>query len=441
MKPGRKILAFIIFIAVLIIGIQIYWNYIQYSNNRIQVIKEIQSILDNVSREYDKNFFQLPGLTDGGMKVEVEHGDGESIQTIIDEVLAEIQNKNLIDSGDTTSPEISYKVIVAEPDLNKYRELLQQELRAHGYKMDFSLKIIENDKVSDSLGSIPANFDIITACSLLSSLNPDSYIYMYYSNPVLPSLLKGITGIVLSLILCGIVFFALYNLMFIINKQKEISEIKNDFINNVTHEFKTPIATVSSALEAIKLFNNENLSDKSKHYLDISENQLKKLNHLVEKIMETSLLENSRLELEFKNTDLIKLIKDNVERHRLNTSKEILFDSNVEILEREADPFHFENAVSNLLDNAIKYGGNKIEVSVTDAEENTKIMVKDNGAGIPAQDQPYIFDKFYRSTTKNIHNVKGFGIGLYYTRNIIEKHNGTIELTDANKFLISLWKK
>lgn len=441
MKPGRKILAFIIFIAVLIIGIQIYWNYIQYSNNRIQVIKEIQSILDNVSREYDKNFFQLPGLTDGGMKVEVEHGDGESIQTIIDEVLAEIQNKNLIDSGDTTSPEISYKVIVAEPDLNKYRELLQQELRAHGYKMDFSLKIIENDKVSDSLGSIPANFDIITASSLLSSLNPDSYIYMYYSNPVLPSLLKGITGIVLSLILCGIVFFALYNLMFIINKQKEISEIKNDFINNVTHEFKTPIATVSSALEAIKLFNNENLSDKSKHYLDISENQLKKLNHLVEKIMETSLLENSRLELEFKNTDLIKLIKDNVERHRLNTSKEILFDSNVEILEREADPFHFENAVSNLLDNAIKYGGNKIEVSVTDAEENTKIMVKDNGAGIPAQDQPYIFDKFYRSTTKNIHNVKGFGIGLYYTRNIIEKHNGTIELTDANKFLISLWKK
>lgn len=441
MKPGRKILAFIIFIAVLIIGIQIYWNYIQYSNNRIQVIKEIQSILDNVSREYDKNFFQLPGLTDGGMKVEVEHGDGESIQTIIDEVLAEIQNKNLIDSGDTTSPEISYKVIVAEPDLNKYRELLQQELRAHGYKMDFSLKIIENDKVSDSLGSIPANFDIITASSLLSSLNPDSYIYMYYSNPVLPSLLKGITGIVLSLILCGIVFFALYNLMFIINKQKEISEIKNDFINNVTHEFKTPIATVSSALEAIKLFNNENLSDKSKHYLDISENQLKKLNHLVEKIMETSLLENSRLELEFKNTDLIKLIKDNVERHRLNSSKEILFDSNVEILEREADPFHFENAVSNLLDNAIKYGGNKIEVSVTDAEENTKIMVKDNGAGIPAQDQPYIFDKFYRSTTKNIHNVKGFGIGLYYTRNIIEKHNGTIELTDANKFLISLWKK
>lgn len=441
MKPGRKILAFIIFIAVLIIGIQIYWNYIQYSNNRIQVIKEIQSILDNVSREYDKNFFQLPGLTDGGMKVEVEHGDGESIQTIIDEVLAEIQNKNLIDSGDTTSPEISYKVIVAEPDLNKYRELLQQELRAHGYKMDFSLKIIENDKVSDSLGSIPANFDIITASSLLSSLNPDSYIYMYYSNPVLPSLLKGITGIVLSLILCGIVFFALYNLMFIINKQKEISEIKNDFINNVTHEFKTPIATVSSALEAIKLFNNENLSDKSKHYLDISENQLKKLNHLVEKIMETSLLENSRLELEFKNTDLIKLIKDNVERHRLNTSKEILFDSNVEILEREADPFHFENAVSNLLDNAIKYGGNKIEVSVTDAEENTKIMVKDNGAGIPAQDQPYIFDKFYRITTKNIHNVKGFGIGLYYTRNIIEKHNGTIELTDANKFLISLWKK
>lgn len=407
MKPGRKILAFIIFIAVLIIGIQIYWNYIQYSNNRIQVIKEIQSILDNVSREYDKNFFQLPGLTDGGMKVEVEHGDGESIQTIIDEVLAEIQNKNLIDSGDTTSPEISYKVIVAEPDLNKYRELLQQELRAHGYKMNFSLKIIENDKVSDSLGSIPANFDIITASSLLSSLNPDSYIYMYYSNPVLPSLLKGITGIVLSLILCGIVFFALYNLMFIINKQKEISEIKNDFINNVTHEFKTPIATVSSALEAIKLFNNENLSDKSKHYLDISENQLKKLNHLVEIIMETSLLENSRLELEFKNTDLIKLIKDNVERHRLNTSKEILFDSNVEILEREADPFYFENAVSNLLDNAIKYGGNKIEVSVTDAEENTKIMVKDNGAGIPAQDQPYIFDKFYRSTTKNIHNVKG----------------------------------
>jgi two-component system phosphate regulon sensor histidine kinase PhoR len=255
-------------------------------------------------------------------------------------------------------------------------------------------------------------------------------------------LLKGLTGIILSLVLCSIVVFSLYYLLYIIRKQKQLSEIKHDFISNVTHEFKTPIATVSSAIEAIKNFNNENISDKTKRYLDISEQQLKKLNILVEKVMETSLLESSELNFDYINTDIIQLIKNSAEKHQMNTNKNIHFESIVKMLVMDIDEFHFENAISNLIDNAIKYGGNTINISINkSSEESLFISINDNGEGISKLDEPYIFDKFYRTKTKNIHNIKGFGIGLYYAKNIIEKHKGIIELKNRNTFLITLWTK
>jgi two-component system phosphate regulon sensor histidine kinase PhoR len=131
-----------------------------------------------------------------------------------------------------------------------------------------------------------------------------------------------------------------------------------------------------------------------------------------------------------------------VQRHQLNTEKKINFERTIDSLNYELDEFHFENAVSNLIDNAIKYGGNEITVIITkDSAEQVQISVHDNGEGILKQDEPFIFDKFYRARTKNMHNIKGFGIGLYYTKNIIEKHKGTIELLTPNKFLIKLWTK
>ena len=193
--------------------------------------------------------------------------------------------------------------------------------------------------------------------------------------------------------------------------------------------------------KGIKNFNNENISEKTMRYLDISSQQLKKLNVLVEKVIETSIMESSELHLEKINLDIIKLIKECFEKHQINTSKNICFVSNIKHFNSEVDEFHFENAISNLIDNAVKYGGNEIKVVVSKNEKALIITVSDNGIGISTEDATYIFDKFFRVKNQNIHTIKGFGIGLYYTKKIIEKHNGTIELRKRNTFEITLWIK
>lgn len=190
----------------------------------------------------------------------------------------------------------------------------------------------------------------------------------------------------------------------------------------------------------MRRFNEENNPEKNKKYLEVSSQQLDKLKILVEKIMETSVLESKDLILKKEKIDLVSLINNTVEKHRINTDKTITFHSNADDFVYNADAFHFENALSNLIENALKYGGDEINIRFNHSEKETIIEVSDNGNGIPKEHQKMIFDKFYRIPNKNKHNVKGFGIGLYYTKNIIEKHNATIELKPGNltTFLIRL---
>lgn len=441
MKHEQTIVNFIALTVILTIGIQAYWNYVQYANNRIQVTNEIQSLLDNVSKDYTKVHTQKSTLTHGVITTEIGGTKTDSIQNIVNSIIGELRVKNQLNAKEADVPSISYSIIQDSVSLAEFDLMLKRELIDKNYKINYYLTLTKNEKVINSLGQKLETNETLKAKSQLTPLESTSAINLNYTNPILPSLLKGLTGIVLSFLLCSIVIFALYYLLHIIRKQKQLSEIKNDFISNVTHEFKTPIATVSSAIEAIKNFNNENISEKTMRYLDISAQQLKKLNVLVEKVIETSIMESSELHLEKINLDIIKLIKECFEKHQINTSKNICFVSNIEHFNSEVDEFHFENAISNLIDNAVKYGGNEIKVLVSKNEKALIITVSDNGIGISTEDATYIFDKFFRVKNQNIHTIKGFGIGLYYTKKIIEKHNGTIELRKRNTFEITLWIK
>lgn len=310
--------------------------------------------------------------------------------------------------------------------------------------IDFDYFLVQKSTMKNSsdsletLDSIRFPFKTVANSALLPNY---SKLEMYYPNIFWITLKKGTTGILLSLILSSTVIFSLFYLLYIIRKQKQLSEIKNDFISNITHELKTPIATITSAVEGLLYFNQDNNSEKNKKYLEISTKQLDKLKILVEKILETSLLESKDLILEKENIDLILLIKNTIEKYKTNTDKTITFNSNTTEFIYNTDVFHFENAISNLIENAIKYGGNEINIRINHSEKETTIEVSDNGSGISTTHQKMIFDKFYRIPSKDKHNVKGFGIGLYYTKNIIEKHNGTIELKTNNPttFLIYLY--
>lgn len=217
--------------------------------------------------------------------------------------------------------------------------------------------------------------------------------------------------------------------------------MKNDLISNITHEFKTPISTVKVALEGIQNFNIENDPAKTKNYLQVSNNQLDKLQLMVEKLLETSTLDSDELQLEKEPVDLVALLQELVQKHQnLAPEKELIFQNEKSSITASVDIFHFENAINNILDNAVKYGGEKIEAKITSEAKQVRIQISDNGNSLNKAQEAKVFEKFYRVPKGNLHNVKGFGIGLYYTKKIVEKHGGSIvlDLKETTQFKINL---
>ena len=262
-----------------------------------------------------------------------------------------------------------------------------------------------------------------------------SALKLSFANETFVILKRAFGGILISTLLILAVISSLFYLLKIIKHQKQLAVVKNDLISNITHEFKTPIATISAALEGINNFNAIADKEKTKRYIDMSANQISKLNVMVEKLLETATLDSDSLNLNLEDVDIISLLTTLGNRYQMNQQdKTIQTSFKVERLLAKVDVFHFENAINNILDNAIKYGGDLITIDVIPKNERSAITISDNGKGINKTNKDRIFEKFYRVPKGNTHDVKGFGIGLYYTKSIIEKHGGTIVL-DLNNAL------
>ena len=285
--------------------------------------------------------------------------------------------------------------------------------------------------------------DIIKTSSNSPYLPQNSTFELYFTNVAASVLQRNLLGIILSAVLVIAVVACLFFLLKIINRQKQLAELKNDLISNITHEFKTPISTAKVALEGIENFNRENDPVKNKNYLRISNLQLDKLQLMVEKLLETATLDGNNLQLNRKEVSLMPILSDLVEKHRqLEKNKTILFKAEQPQVLLPADPFHLENALNNVLDNAVKYGGDKIEVVISAENQMIQIRISDNGTNLSSLQAEQVFEKFYRVPKGNTHDIKGFGIGLYYTKNIIESHGGSIQLhlNKTTDFIITLAK-
>jgi len=497
MKKQNRIVFFVGVIVLITVAIQLYWNQIQYENNKQQVVNEVENALNNAVDDYYNELSKktLIAYAYGFKRDTIKKMDAFGVVTeeIISSKIAGMYSDTLIKGEpkfDKDFEELSKKIqketfenityldringtfdknkeiklfkgneqidslknledavvkaVASFPfekiDFLELKKQINKELNKKNIRFDYSL--IQKDKANKTVDSsgvfdhTKLPFIAISKSTLLPNKNT---LELHYPDVFWATLKKGIIGIVLSLVLSGMVVFSLFYLLHIIRKQKQLSEIKNDFISNITHELKTPIATITSAIEGIRNFNEDNNPEKNKKYLEVAAQQLDKLKILVEKIMETSIIESKNLNLEKENTDLIQLIKDSIDENKLNTHKKIELNSNVNEFNYKVDEFHFKNAISNLIENAAKYGGNEITVCFNLKENKAEIEIIDNGNEIPKEHQKMIFDKFYRIPNKNKHNVKGFGIGLHYTQNVIEKHNGIIELkSDKNKTTFSI---
>lgn len=246
-------------------------------------------------------------------------------------------------------------------------------------------------------------------------------------------LLSSIILILPSLIITTLLVLSFGFCIFEIVHQKKLSSIKNDFINNMTHEFKTPIATISLASQMLKDGAMNNSPSTIDHIAGIIRDESKRLTFQVEKVLQTALFMETRMKLKQKNINLNVVVESLVTKFSLRVKDkdgQLYFYPEAEHDEIFADEVHITNVISNLLDNAIKYCTKVPEISVYTRNKGNEIIISviDNGIGIAAKEQKMIFERFYRVSTGNLHDVKGFGLGLSYVKTIVEAHNGRIKV-------------
>jgi len=253
--------------------------------------------------------------------------------------------------------------------------------------------------------------------------------------------------ILLSVIFTSIIILAYSSALFQLVKQRKISEIKTDFINNMTHEFKTPIATINLALDAIR--NPKVIDDKEKvlRYLRMIKEENKRMHAQVENVLRISKLEKNELNISKDRVELNDLVEDALSHVELLVEDRkgyIKTFFNAEKSSVLANETHFTNVIVNILDNAIKYSPEapKIEVHTENAGTNIILKIKDHGSGMSKAAAKKVFEKFYREHTGNIHNVKGHGLGLAYVKRIVEDHQGHVsvesEKEKGSTFIIKL---
>jgi len=256
-------------------------------------------------------------------------------------------------------------------------------------------------------------------------------IYFHVNKSILHPLPAIIfTSLILTLVILGIFIYTIY----VIFRQKQLSEIKNDFINNMTHELKTPISTISLASQMLK---DKSIPTAVKNLDQISliiENESKRLGFHVEKVLQMAIIDKGGLKLKRKKVNIHKILDAILVNTRLKINDkngDLITQFNAKDLIVYADELHISNIFANLLDNAIKYskGSPKIEVYTHNKNGHIIVSIKDHGIGIKKENQKKIFEKFYRVPTGNIHDVKGFGLGLSYVKKIVDEHKGYIKLT------------
>lgn len=316
-----------------------------------------------------------------------------------------------------------------------YSEALRQQ------QIDIPFTITRTDSLSALHRPIPNEVTIGFA-------NPITYQLQIGNS--FPYLLKRIlSSILFSIFLVGFTILSFVLLYRNLLRQRKLAELKNDFISNITHELKTPIATVGVAIEALKNFNAINDPQRTKEYLDISSNELQRLNLLVDKVLKLSMFEKKEIDLKPETVNMQELVHEVASSMRLQIEK---FHAKVDVkaegdLSLQGDKLHLLSVIYNLLDNALKYSNGNLLVEIDLKEKNNfvEMVVKDNGIGIPQEYQDRIFEKFFRVPAGDTHNAKGYGLGLSYVAHIVEKHNGTVSVESkpgaGTKFIINLPKQ
>lgn len=364
------------------------------------------------------------------------------------------QNSNLQSSIQKSRQELQkqlgkeYDLVVtipAEPEKNleerlksiDLKQVIADRLQDKGIKTSFEYAIKENGQfilTSNNFFNQHSDYSYTRKLFLGKSKSQGTLFLIFpdQTHDLLSSVYLLLPSLIITLLLVLCFGFCIA----VIIRQKKLSAIKNDFINNMTHEFKTPIATISLAAQMLKDGAVNNSSDAIDHIAGIIRDESKRLTFQVEKVLQTALFTETRMKLKLKNINVNELVENLLTKFSLRIDDkggQLYSHLEAERDEVYADDVHLNNVISNLLDNAIKYCAKVPEISVYTRNKGDEIIISviDNGIGIAAKEQKLIFERFYRVSTGNLHDVKGFGLGLSYVKTVVEAHGGRISVESA----------
>jgi two-component system, OmpR family, phosphate regulon sensor histidine kinase PhoR len=423
----------------------------QFNSHVKAALKNVASMIEKVEDKQMFNGFSISHFE--------QSANGFSVQSTTISTDPAMVNQKKLEAG-RFQEEMGNRSIEERINLPQLDGFLKQELADRGIKIPFSYGVFSNKENSFVIFNnkyiIPqANqgyYDFLKTSDHKTTLfnvdlNPPGMLMLHFPTET-QVIWAGLWKILLlSLFFVGVIMGCFIYTILVIFRQKKLSEMKNDFINNMTHEFKTPIATISLASDSITNALVINNPDKVRRFADIIKQENKRMNGQVEKVLQMALIERDTIKLNFTSINLHEVInqalgnislqvekKDGVVSSNLNADRPVV----------EGDMNHISNVINNLLDNANKYSPEKpdIIVSTRNVSNGVEFTVTDKGIGMTKEAKKKIFEKFYRVHTGNLHDVKGFGLGLSYVKAMVTAHKGSIDVksepSKGSSFIIFL---
>lgn len=453
MKRFKTISTTFIIVIAVIFGCNVYYLISLYNSIRADVEREVKTALADA--DIDDLMFRAGRAQVLAYNVQVQedideysaHGKAEastyrddngqliSVRTEADGTVVEERAKlsenssysnQMVDAMSRQFHSIMDKYIPY--DMSVMDSVLRNQLSHRSIYPDFLCVEVVNSNDSVICGN--PNFKGKSGLdSFTININPNEGIYYKaYMTPLTRHILSQMLGVIITVFLLLVAFtLAFWYLLRTVSKMRTIEEMKDDFVSNMTHELKTPIAIAYSANDALLNYDTDNDPQKKVKYLNIANRQLKRLGELVENILAMSMERRKTMKLKPETILLRPFVEEIAAAQRMRTEKEIIINVNMDDdVSVEADKTHLGNVLNNLIDNAIKYSGDSVTITVS--ADNASISVKDNGIGIPAKSIPFLFNKFYRVPHGNRQDVRGYGIGLYYVKSIFDKMGWDIEV-------------
>ncbi len=456
MKRFKTISATFIIVIAVIFGCNVYYLVSLYNSIRSNVERDVmtaladadiddlmyragraQALASNVQMQEDIEEYNAPRKAEASTYKD-ENGQLISVRTEADGTVIEERamlsenssySNQMVDAMSRQFHAIMDRYIPY--DMEVMDSVLYNQLSSRFIYPDFLCVEVVNSNDSVICGNPKFNGES-GLDSFSFNINPDEGIYYKaYMTPLTRHILSQMFGIIITVFLLMVAFsLAFWYLFRTVSRLRTIEEMKDDFVSNMTHELKTPIAIAYSANDALLNYDTSNDPDKKTKYLTIANKQLKRLGELVENILAMSMERRKAMKLRPEDIPLREFVEEIAAAQRMRGDKDITINVNVaDNIVVEADKTHLANVLNNLIDNAIKYSDESVEISISC--DNNELSVRDNGIGIPSKSIPYLFNKFYRVPHGNRQDVRGYGIGLYYVKCILDKMGWDIKVNSV----------